>query len=248
MPQSVSAGVPSTAHPDVGVSIVADDRQSTGSGKFPTNPQRCGHWRGYRRDRDLVRNLLRIGDDGCSLITQRGERGHGIQALVEGAKVAVGSGRFMEQMGIDIAAVSGRMEHLAAIGGTAVLAAVEGQLVALLSVADPPKESSKAALSAMHDLGLRTIMLTGDNRRTAEAVARTVGIDQVVAEVLPDAKAEEVKRLQEAGARVAFVGDGINDAPALAQADVGIAIGTGYRHRRGGGRCDPDVGRADWCR
>jgi Cu+-exporting ATPase len=108
-----------------------------------------------------------------------------------------------------------------------VLSAVDGKLLALLSVADPPKESSKAALSAMHVLDLKTIMLTADNRRTAEAVARAVGIDRVVAEVLPDAKAEEVKRLQAAGARVAFVGDGINDAPALAQADVGIAIGTG---------------------
>ena len=153
--------------------------------------------------------------------------GYGIQALVDGIPVAVGSGRFMETLGIDIAAVNRRVEHLAAQGGTPVLAAIGGKLIALLSVADPPKESSKAALSAMHTLGLRTIMLTGDNRRTAEAVARTVGIDRVLAEVLPDGKAAEVKRLQEAGARVAFVGDGINDAPALAQADVGIAIGTG---------------------
>jgi Cu+-exporting ATPase len=153
--------------------------------------------------------------------------GYGIQALVGGTLVAAGSGRFMEKLGIDIDAVSERIQRLAAEGGTPVLAAADGKLVALLCVADPPKESSKEALSAMHALDLDTIMLTGDNRRTAEAVARTVGIDRVVAEVLPDAKAAEVKRLQEAGARVAFVGDGINDAPALAQADVGIAIGTG---------------------
>jgi len=153
--------------------------------------------------------------------------GYGIQAVVEGIRIAAGSDRFMENLGIDITAVSGQVENLAARGGTPVLAAADGKLVALLGVADPPKASSMAALSAMHALSLRTIMLTGDNRRTAEAVARATGIDRVLAEVLPNAKADEVKRLQAAGARVAFVGDGINDAPALAQADVGIAIGTG---------------------
>jgi Cu+-exporting ATPase len=153
--------------------------------------------------------------------------GYGIRAVVEGIRIAAGSDRFMATLGIDIAAVSGQVENLAAQGGTPVLAAADGKLVALLGVADPPKRSSIAALSAMHALSLRTIMLTGDNRRTAEAVARAVGIDRIVAEVLPNAKADEVKRLQAAGARVAFVGDGINDAPALAQADVGIAIGTG---------------------
>ena len=153
--------------------------------------------------------------------------GYGIQAHVEGALVAAGSGRFMEKLGIEIGTASKRIEQLTSQGGTPVLAAADGKLIALLAVSDPLKESSKAALSAMHALDLRTIMLTGDNRRTAEAVARSVGIDRVVAEVLPDGKADEVKRLQEAGAKVAFVGDGINDAPALAQADVGIAIGTG---------------------
>jgi Cu+-exporting ATPase len=153
--------------------------------------------------------------------------GYGLQAHVNGVLVAVGSDRFIKKLGIDITAVSSCLEHWAAQGGTPVLASADGKLIALLCVADPPKESSKEALSAMHALDLSTVMLTGDNRRTAEAVAQTVGIDRVVAEVLPDAKAAEVKRLQKAGARVAFVGDGINDAPALAQADVGIAIGTG---------------------
>jgi Cu+-exporting ATPase len=153
--------------------------------------------------------------------------GYGIQALAGGTMVAAGSSRFMKKLGIDISAASERILRLAAQGGTPVLAAVGAKLIALLCVADPPKESSQVALAAMHALDLKTIMLTGDSRRTAEAVARTVGIDRVVAEVLPDAKADEVKRLQEGGARVAFVGDGINDAPALAQADVGIAIGTG---------------------
>ena len=153
--------------------------------------------------------------------------GYGIQAHVDGVLVAAGSDRFMERLGIDIGTASERIPQVTSQGGTLVLASAGGQLVALVAVADPPKESSEAALAAMHALGLKTIMLTGDNRRTAEAVARTVGIDRVVAEVLPDDKAAEVKRLQRAGARVAFVGDGINDAPALAQADVGIAIGTG---------------------
>jgi Cu+-exporting ATPase len=153
--------------------------------------------------------------------------GYGIQARVEGVTVAVGSSRFMERLGVDTGRVSEGVGQLAARGGTPVLAAADGKLAALLGVTDPPKDSSRAAVQAMQALGLKTIMLTGDNRRTAAAVAQTVGIDRVVAEVLPDAKAAEVERLQKAGARVAFVGDGINDAPALAQADVGIAIGTG---------------------
>lgn len=153
--------------------------------------------------------------------------GYGIQAWVENVRVAVGSSRFMTRLGVDTGRVSDRVDQLAASGGTPVLAAADGRLVALLGVTDPPKNSSVAAMQAMQALGLKTIMLTGDNRRTAEAVARNVGIDRVVAEVLPDAKAAEVERLQSSGARVAFVGDGINDAPALAQADVGIAIGTG---------------------
>jgi Cu+-exporting ATPase len=153
--------------------------------------------------------------------------GHGIQARVEGETVGVGSARFMDRLGVDASAVAERLEQLAAEGATPVLATTGGRVVALLAVADPLKESSEAALAAMRRLDLTTVMLTGDNRRTAETVARAVGIDRVVAEVLPDAKAAEIKRLQDAGARVAFVGDGINDAPALAQADVGIAIGTG---------------------
>ncbi|HSQ06976.1 MAG TPA: heavy metal translocating P-type ATPase [Chromatiaceae bacterium] len=153
--------------------------------------------------------------------------GQGIQARVQGRAVAVGSDRLMTGLGIDLADTTERVGELAAAGATPVLAAAEGRLIALLAVSDPPKTGSRAAIAALHGLGLKTTMLTGDHRRTAEAVAAAVGIERVIARVLPDAKAAEIRRLQETGARVAFVGDGINDAPALAQADVGIAIGTG---------------------
>jgi len=153
--------------------------------------------------------------------------GHGIQGRVGEVSAAAGSVRFMEKLGVAISAISDRMEYLIAHGETLVLTAVGGKLAAWCTVADPVRETSKPAIAAMHGLNMNTIMLTGDNRSTAEAVAREVDIDLVMAAALPDAKATEIKRLQEAGARVAFVGDGINDAPALAQADVGIAIGTG---------------------
>lgn len=164
-------------------------------------------------------------------IPQAGEveaiSGFGIQARVEGRGLAVGSLRLMRRLGVDLGDTAERVGELAAAGATPVLAAADGRLIALLAVADPPKSSSREAIAALGGLGLKTIMLTGDNHRTAQAVAAAVGVERVIAEVLPDAKAAEVKRLQQGGARVAFVGDGINDAPALAQSDVGIAIGTG---------------------
>jgi P-type E1-E2 ATPase len=134
----------------------------------------------------------------------------------------------MRQFGLDVSAFGTIAARLADEGKTPLYAAVDGRLAAVIAVADPVKDSTPAALQALHRLGLRIVMITGDNRRTAEAIAKRLGIDEVVAEVLPTDKADVVKRLQASGSvRVAFVGDGINDAPALAQADVGLAIGTG---------------------
>jgi Cu+-exporting ATPase len=156
-----------------------------------------------------------------------GRPGFGVVAKVGGRQVAVGADRLMRDEGHDLAVFAGAAERLARQGKSPLYAAVDGRLAAIIAVADPIKETTPAALEALRGLGLRIVMITGDNRRTAEAIARTLGVDEVIAEVLPADKAAAVKRLQGGGAAVAFVGDGINDAPALAQADVGLAIGTG---------------------
>ncbi len=153
--------------------------------------------------------------------------GYGVQATVNGRLVQIGAARFMERLGIDTSAFADDADQLADEGKTPLYAAIDGRLAAVLAVADPIKPTTKAAIDALHEQGLRVVMITGDGRGTAEAVARRVGIDAVHAEVLPDGKAEAIRSLQNNGQSVAFVGDGINDAPALAQADVGVAIGTG---------------------
>jgi P-type Cu+ transporter len=153
--------------------------------------------------------------------------GFGIQARVDRRQVAVGTARFMDRLGVPTGVATEWAGALASEGKSPVYLAADGVLLAVLAVADPIRASSQKAIARLHALGLRLTMLTGDGRRTATAVARQLGIERVVAEVLPAAKAAEVKRLQAEGHRVAFVGDGINDAPALAQADLGLAIGTG---------------------
>jgi Cu+-exporting ATPase len=153
--------------------------------------------------------------------------GKGIRATVAGSEVVVGRRGLLEDHGVDTSSLDEPAERLATEGKTAIYAAVDGEAAGLLAVADTVKDGSARAVSALRQAGLEVVMITGDNRRTAEAVAREVGIGRVLAEVLPEDKSLEVRRLQDEGRLVAMVGDGINDAPALAQADVGIAIGTG---------------------
>ncbi|MES1945154.1 heavy metal translocating P-type ATPase [Salinisphaera sp. PC39] len=153
--------------------------------------------------------------------------GLGVEARVEGRSVHVGSARYMQQLDVDPTPLANSAQRFADAARTPIYAAVDGRLLAVLAVADPIKSSSAEVVRALHDQGLEVAMLTGDNDTTARAIAGQLGIDRVMAEVLPDQKAREVQRIQRASGEVAFVGDGINDAPALAQADVGIAIGTG---------------------
>jgi P-type Cu+ transporter len=153
--------------------------------------------------------------------------GHGVEATVDSKKVLLGNRRLMEDREILLNGLSVQAERLSNEGKTPMFLALDGKAAGLLAVADTLKENSLEAVEALHRMGLEVVMLTGDNQRTAQAIARQIGIRQVLAEVLPEMKAEEVKRLQSEGRKVGMVGDGINDAPALAQANVGIAIGTG---------------------
>jgi P-type Cu+ transporter len=153
--------------------------------------------------------------------------GRGVAGLVQGVRVAVGNAALLRELGVDPAPLAPAAERLSSEGLTPVLVAVGGGAAGTIGIADPVKPTSRDAVAQLERLGLEPIMLTGDNRRTAEAVARTIGIRRVIAEVLPERKLDEIRRLQQEGRRVAMVGDGLNDAPALAQADVGIAMGTG---------------------
>jgi Cu+-exporting ATPase len=153
--------------------------------------------------------------------------GRGASGVVNGVALAVGNETMMRDWTIDVAPLRDAAERLAGEGKTPMYAAVDGALAGVIAVADPIKATSRAAIERMRDMGLDVVMLTGDNQRTADAVARAAGIAHVVANVLPEGKVAEIRRLQGDGGVVAMVGDGINDAPALAQADVGMAIGTG---------------------
>jgi len=170
------------------------------------------------RDRDL--ELFDV--TGFEAVT-----GRGVRSRVDGREILIGSERFMTEEDVDVSALAGRLRELEDEAKTAMYVAVNGELAGIVAVADELKEDSAEAVDRLREFGLETAMVTGDNERTARAIAGMVGIDRVLAEVLPDEKVDEVRRLQDEGKRVAMVGDGINDAPALKQADVGVAIGTG---------------------
>lgn len=153
--------------------------------------------------------------------------GFGIKAEVEGQAVHIGADRYMQQLGLDVTPFKDEAAHLGQEAKTPIYVAIDQKLAAIIAVADPIKDTTYAAIAGLHQLGLKVAMITGDNRHTAQAIAAKLHIDQVIAEVLPDGKVDAIRQLQQQYGRVAFVGDGINDAPALAQADVGLAIGTG---------------------
>jgi len=153
--------------------------------------------------------------------------GKGVRATVEGHNVLIGNRQLLSGSGVSIDAVENDLKRMEEEGRTAMLVSVDGRMAGLIGVADVVKETSKEAIAELKRMGIEVIMLTGDNPRTAKVIASQVGIDDYIAEVLPENKAKEVARIQSMGRKVAMVGDGVNDAPALAQADVGIAIGSG---------------------
>jgi Cu+-exporting ATPase len=153
--------------------------------------------------------------------------GHGIEVKIDGRDILLGNRKLMVESSISLENLEETSHRLAGEGKTPMYAAIDGRIAGIVAVADTVKENSRKAIEKLHKMGIEVAMITGDNKRTAEAIAKQVGIDRILAEVLPQDKANEVKKLQAEGKKVAMVGDGINDAPALAQADIGIAIGSG---------------------
>ncbi|CAN7503241.1 heavy metal translocating P-type ATPase [Pararhizobium sp. LjRoot255] len=153
--------------------------------------------------------------------------GYGVSGRVDGHEVLVGADRSLVKNGIEVASFAEEATALGDAGRSPLYAAIDGRLAAIIAVADPVKETTREAIKALHALGLKVAMITGDNSHTAQAIARQLGIDEVIAEVLPDGKVDAVKKLRAGGRKVAFIGDGINDAPALSEADIGLAVGTG---------------------
>lgn len=175
----------------------------------------------------IVRAAKRAGIDMADMVEFNSITGFGVQAVVEGHDVLIGADRLMARENVDIGILQATGAQLGAKGRTPLYAAINGKAAAVIAVADPIKATTADAIAALHALGLKVAMITGDNRATADAIAAELGIDRFVAEVLPEGKVATLRTLREGGRKLAFVGDGINDAPALAAADVGIAIGTG---------------------
>jgi Cu+-exporting ATPase len=170
----------------------------------------------------LAQNITLVDAEGFAAIP-----GHGVTGRVDGHAILFGNAKLMNDRGVSIEGLQPHWERLASEGKTPMYVAVDGKAAGLVAVADTVKSDSKAAIAALKNLGIEVVMLTGDNERTGKAIARQVGIERVLAEILPDEKAHEVQKLQLEGKTVGMVGDGVNDAPALAQANVGFAIGTG---------------------
>jgi Cu+-exporting ATPase len=175
----------------------------------------------------IVAESRRLGAATLPVAGFESHTGRGVLGTVEGHRVAVGNAALLQELAIDPAPLAEAADGFAADGHTPIHVAVDGRLAGIIAVADPIKPTSRFAVAALREMGLAAVMLTGDDRRTAASVARAVGIERVVAEVLPERKLDEIRRLQSEGRVVAMVGDGLNDAPALAQADVGVAMGTG---------------------
>jgi Cu+-exporting ATPase len=175
----------------------------------------------------IVEGASERGVEPVSASRFESHTGRGVTGEIDGRPVALGNRALFEELGIDLRELEGRAAELRREGQTVMFVALGGRAAGLLGVADPIKSTTPAAIERLHREGLQIVMLTGDSRATAEAVAATLGIDEVIAEVQPDAKAELVAKLQGEGRKVAMAGDGINDAPALARAQVGIAMGTG---------------------
>jgi len=175
----------------------------------------------------VVRHAEAHGVDAARAERFENVPGHGAIAWVDGRRVVIGNRRLLDRENIDLGRLAARRDELAATGRTAVLVSVDGTAAGVIGIADAPRDTSVAAVEALHDLGVEVVMLTGDNQATAARIAAQLGIDTVIAEVLPGDKAAKIAELQRDGRKVAMVGDGVNDAPALAQADLGIAIGAG---------------------
>ena len=184
-----------------------------------------------RSEHPLAQAILQVAKEAQITLGQAFDvhtvTGQGIQAKVDEKQVLLGNEKLMQSFDIEIEAVQAQVAQLSSQGNTVMYVASQGELIGLIAVSDPVKTSSPQAIQALQKMGLEVVMLTGDNEQTAQAIAKQAGITQVISQVLPDQKSQVIQELQAQGKKVAMVGDGINDAPALAQANVGIAIGTG---------------------